>query len=262
MLTMSTPDSNPPAPRQGPPEAGPTTGSAPPTTSELGAEASVVDAVDRAPEVSETLETSEMPDDGAVPDGYGLPEPPDRGAQHAFDAPPAAPPESESYPWPVAAAPPPPPPPTGWQPGPQAWPYAGGHPAPTPYESPIAYPYPAGWAPGRQAPPEGASVRPGAYGPPSGGYSTPTGAYPPYGYVGVDPYAKSRTVAGILGILIGGLGVHRFYLGYVGIGVLQIVVTVLTFGVGAIWGFVEGILYLTQRTGQFAVDATGRPLRE
>lgn len=85
----------------------------------------------------------------------------------------------------------------------------------------------------------------------------------PYGYAApVDPYAKSRVIAGILGILLGGLGVHRFYLGYVGIGVAQIVVTIVTFGAGALWGFIEGILYLTQKTGTYSVDATGRPLRD
>ena len=78
----------------------------------------------------------------------------------------------------------------------------------------------------------------------------------------MDPYAKSRVIAGILGILLGGLGVHRFYLGYVGIGVAQIVVTIVTFGAGALWGFIEGILYLTQKTGTYSVDATGRPLRD
>ena len=41
---------------------------------------------------------------------------------------------------------------------------------------------------------------------------------------------KSKVAAGILGILVGGLGIHRFYLGYVGIGILQIVVTILTCG--------------------------------
>ncbi len=262
---MSTSDPSAIAPRQDPPQPEPWTESAALATG------GVEDAVAA---VHGDLAPVEVPDDQAIPeeglpDDYGLPEPPDRGSQHAFDAPPAAPPENESYPWPVApaqsdASAPPPPSPTGWQPGASAWPYVGGHPAPTPYESPTPYPYPTGGLPGRQTPPVGAapSGRPGAYGPPSGGYSTPTGAYPPYGYVAVDPYAKSRTVAGILGILIGGLGVHRFYLGYVGIGVLQIVVTVLTFGIGAIWGFVEGVLYLTQRTGQFSVDATGRPLRE
>jgi len=76
-----------------------------------------------------------------------------------------------------------------------------------------------------------------------------------------DPYAKSRVVAGILGILLGGLGVHRFYLGFVGIGILQIVVSLLTFGIGAWWGIIEGIMILC-RAQAFAADAEGRPLRD
>ena len=56
---------------------------------------------------------------------------------------------------------------------------------------------------------------------------------------------KSRLVAGLLGIFLGSLGVHRFYLGYIGIGILQLVLTFLTCGVTGIWGFVEGIICLT-----------------
>ena len=84
------------------------------------------------------------------------------------------------------------------------------------------------------------------YGPPSGEPQDPNGGqkpypgqpYPgqaPYGYAPyppVDPNAKSKLVAGLLGIFLGSLGIHRFYLGYVGIGILQIVVTIVTFGVG------------------------------
>jgi len=70
--------------------------------------------------------------------------------------------------------------------------------------------------------------------------------------------AKSKIVAGILGIVLGGLGVHRFYLGFIGIGILQIVVTLVTFGLGAIWGFIEGILILT---GTINKDAKGLPLK-
>jgi TM2 domain-containing membrane protein YozV len=69
---------------------------------------------------------------------------------------------------------------------------------------------------------------------------------------------RSKVVAGILGILLGGFGIHRFYLGYVGIGILQIIVTILTFGVGSLWGFIEGILCLV---GQIN-DVDGRPLRD
>lgn len=70
---------------------------------------------------------------------------------------------------------------------------------------------------------------------------------------------KSKIVAGILGILLGGFGVHRFYLGYVGIGIAQIVVTLITFGFGAIWGFIEGILILV---GSINKDAKGVPLKD
>lgn len=75
------------------------------------------------------------------------------------------------------------------------------------------------------------------------------------------PHAKSRLAAGIFGIVLGGLGVHRFYLGYVGIGIAQIAVTLVTCGVGAIWGFIEGILILT-KDPRFAADAHGVPLRD
>jgi len=75
-----------------------------------------------------------------------------------------------------------------------------------------------------------------------------------------DPAQKSRIAAGILGILLGGLGIHRFYLGYVGIGIAQIAVTIVTLGVGSIWGLVEGILILTGNG--ITKDAQGRPLRD
>jgi hypothetical protein len=72
---------------------------------------------------------------------------------------------------------------------------------------------------------------------------------------------KSKLIAGLLGILLGGFGVHRFYLGYVAIGVAQILVTLVTFGLlGWLWGMIEGILILTNST--ITTDADGRPLRE
>jgi hypothetical protein len=70
---------------------------------------------------------------------------------------------------------------------------------------------------------------------------------------------KSKIVAGILGILVGGFGVHRFYLGFIGIGIVQIVVTLVTCGAGSLWGFIEGILILT---GNFDKDAKKRPLKD
>jgi len=71
---------------------------------------------------------------------------------------------------------------------------------------------------------------------------------------------KSRLVSGLLGIFIGGMGVHRFYLGYTAIGIVQLIVTIVTCGVGHIWGFVEGILILAGST--ITTDAEGRSLKE
>jgi TM2 domain-containing membrane protein YozV len=71
---------------------------------------------------------------------------------------------------------------------------------------------------------------------------------------------KSKLVAGLLGILVGWAGVHRFYLGYTAIGVAQILVTFITCGTGAIWGLIEGILILVGST--ITTDADGQPLKE
>lgn len=54
---------------------------------------------------------------------------------------------------------------------------------------------------------------------------------------------------------------HRFYLGYTTMGILQIVVTVITCGVGALWGFIEGILIIAGASS-FQYDAQGRPLAQ
>lgn len=68
---------------------------------------------------------------------------------------------------------------------------------------------------------------------------------------------KSKVVAGLLGILLGSLGVHSFYLGNSKKGLIQIAVSVITFGLGGIWGFIEGILILV---GKINTDAAGNPL--
>ena len=70
---------------------------------------------------------------------------------------------------------------------------------------------------------------------------------------------KSKMAAGLLGIFLGGLGIHNFYLGNTGRGVIQIVVTLLTCGLGSVWGLVEGIMILT---GAIKTDGKGNPLKE
>lgn len=63
---------------------------------------------------------------------------------------------------------------------------------------------------------------------------------------------KSRTVAGVLGIFFGGLGIHNFYLGYSSKGFIQICLFfggIFTLGLtsfaASLWGFIEGLLILT-----------------
>ena len=66
---------------------------------------------------------------------------------------------------------------------------------------------------------------------------------------------KSKVAAGVLGILLGSLGIHKFYLGYTKEGIIMLVVSLLTAGVGAtvmcIIGLIEGILYLTKSDEEF-----------
>ena len=62
---------------------------------------------------------------------------------------------------------------------------------------------------------------------------------------------KSKVVAGVLGILLGGLGVHKFYLGYTKEGIIQLVVTLVTCGAASLVGLIEGIIYLTKSDAEF-----------
>lgn len=80
---------------------------------------------------------------------------------------------------------------------------------------------------------------------------------PQHSMLGVSP--KNRILAGLLGILIGGLGIHNFYLGFTGRGVIQLIltVTVLFWWVAAIWGLVEGIVILSAKNPK---DADGLTL--
>ncbi|MFG2635497.1 TM2 domain-containing protein [Streptomyces sp. NPDC048362] len=137
--------------------------------------------------------------------------------------------------------------------------------------------YPAG-APPQGAPqgapqggyPQGGFAAPGGYpqgGYPPGGYAGP-GGYPPppgtytgdphapYGY---DPYGrpysdKSKIVAGVLQLTLGTLGVGRFYMGSVGIGLAQL----FTCGGFGIWALIDGIMLLVSDS---QTDGQGRILR-
>lgn len=84
------------------------------------------------------------------------------------------------------------------------------------------------------------------------------------GTVAPGAQAKSKLVAGLLGIFLGEFGIHRLYLGHTAIGVIQLILGLLGFvtcGITAIvsglWGLIEGILILT---GSISQDGQGRPL--
>lgn len=79
----------------------------------------------------------------------------------------------------------------------------------------------------------------------------------PAGAVGTSQ--KSKMAAGLLGIFLGGWGVHNFYLGNTTRGIIQILVTCVTCGAGALWGLIEGIMILA---GSINTDANGLPLKD
>lgn len=65
------------------------------------------------------------------------------------------------------------------------------------------------------------------------------------------PVKSKRIIAGILGILLGQLGVHKFILGYTKEGLIQIAMSIVTCGIAGLIGFIEGIIYLTKSDEEF-----------
>ena len=72
---------------------------------------------------------------------------------------------------------------------------------------------------------------------------------------GSNPRASNKIVAGIFGILLGGLGIHKFILGYTGAGLTMLLISVLSCGifypVMHIIGLIEGIIYLAKSDDDF-----------
>lgn len=74
---------------------------------------------------------------------------------------------------------------------------------------------------------------------------------------------NKKVLAGILGILVGSLGVHKFVLGYnkeggimLGITLVGIILSCVGIGVFVVWlmgliGLIEGIIYLTKSDAEF-----------
>jgi TM2 domain-containing membrane protein YozV len=79
--------------------------------------------------------------------------------------------------------------------------------------------------------------------------SNPYGSQAPYG--SSPSRGKQKVVAGILALLLGGLGVHHFYLGSVVSGIITILVVFGTCGLGGILPLIEGILLLVMSDKDF-----------
>ena len=183
--------------------------------------------------------TPPLPDPNAAPpEGYDQPAPAPNLGQQVPPEP--QPPQPSAQPY------------AGHQPPqPSAQPYAGQQPG---YPAGPAQPY-AGQQPYQQY--QGYPAAPGQphY------QAQPPMPNPGYGYA----QPKSKVVAGLLGIFLGPLGIHRFYLGFTKIAVIQLLLTIVlgvfTAGLVGLWGVIEGIMILAGAT-PFRTDAQGNPLRD
>jgi TM2 domain-containing membrane protein YozV len=77
-------------------------------------------------------------------------------------------------------------------------------------------------------------------------------------YLAPPKAVKYKYLAAVLALLLGFTGIHRFYLGFYKLGLAQLVVTALTVGYGALWGFIDAVLLFS---GHINKDAKGRPLK-
>ncbi len=135
--------------------------------------------------------------------------------------------------------------PGGWGPPP------GGNPGQPPYgQPPMGGQPPYGQPPMGGQPPYGQPPMEGGYGVPPQGYAPGYGPPPNYGPLS----DKDWTTTLILSVVVGSLGVDRFYLGYTGLGVLKL----LTAGGCGIWWIIDLIMIAQNKLP----DAQGRTLRK
>lgn len=69
---------------------------------------------------------------------------------------------------------------------------------------------------------------------------------------------SKRNITGVLAILFGCLGIHKFVLGYTKEGIILLALTLVTCFVGAsltaLIGLIEGIIYLTKSNEEFIYE--------
>ncbi|TDO16969.1 MULTISPECIES: TM2 domain-containing protein [Mycobacteriaceae] len=116
-----------------------------------------------------------------------------------------------------------------------------------------------GAPPPNYQPPQSYPMPPQYPGP--GGYVDPSAPFGRHPITGEPLSDKSKVVGGLLQLLglFGLVGIGRIYLGYTGLGIAQLLVGLVTCGIGAVvWGIVDAILILTDKVR----DPQGRPLRD
>lgn len=62
---------------------------------------------------------------------------------------------------------------------------------------------------------------------------------------------SNKVLIGVMGLLLGTFGIHKFMMGYTKEGIIQLVISVVSCGFLGIIGFVEGIIYLTKSDEDF-----------
>jgi len=81
--------------------------------------------------------------------------------------------------------------------------------------------------------------------------------YSPRSRVDYERYAnynwpvRNRVTAGVLAVVLGGLGIHKFYLGKIGQGILMLLFAWT--GIPGIIGLIQGIIYLTEGDEEFCM---------
>jgi TM2 domain-containing membrane protein YozV len=100
-------------------------------------------------------------------------------------------------------------------------------------------------------PPGGGFAQP----PPAAGFGQPPVQYPSPPRFDAGAANSQKIAAGICGILIGSLGIHKFVLGMTGPGLVMLLVSILSCGMAwpvmHVIGIIEGIIYLTKTDEQF-----------
>lgn len=67
----------------------------------------------------------------------------------------------------------------------------------------------------------------------------------------VPQQESKRVIAGVLGLFLGSLAIHKFVLGYTKEAIIQIILNIVTCGIATLIPFVEGIIYLTKSDEEF-----------